>query len=177
MLTLYVQGGVQTSLSDAGFGPADTGARAYTGWFLRGVARYYVNDNLRLEGWGMYAAGRGGEEFRPVNIGLFGNEFRARHTAWGAGIEHKLQTMPFSFFLRYEGSWTQLQGVDTTPPVFENGYTFRTAQHGVRGGFRVYLNENTLRYNDRMGTTLDIRDGFTSTVRGLGRTIVGGGIM
>jgi hypothetical protein len=174
MLTLYLQAGAQMNLSPAGTGsPTDQVDRNYRGGFVRGVARYYVNENLRLEGWGLYAAGRGSEDFVSITRSLNGDRINVRHTAWGAGIERRLQDLPFSFFVRYEGGWTSLEGVDTIGPVFSRGYTWRTNSHAAKAGFRVYLSEGTLRFNDQMGATLDIRDGFTSAARHTGRTTVG----
>ena len=43
-------------------------------------------------------------------------------------------------------------------------------EHAFKVGFRLYLNEDTLKYNDRMGTTLDIVDPMTSAYRSFGRT-------
>jgi hypothetical protein len=169
MLTLYAQVGYQFSLSPADFAFDTSGRDDFTAWFIRGVARYYVKPNLRLEAWAMYAAGKGGEDFLPVEV-FFGDRFKMTHTAWGVGIEKKLENSPFAFFARYEGSWTKLSG---DAPPFDSGYFFRSTQHMGKAGFRVYLNEETLFFNDRMGTTLDIRDAFTSSYRGMGRTAVG----
>src|SRR6185503_14668435 len=115
----------------------------------------------------MYAAGKGGEDFLATAVFL-GDQFKMTHTAWGVGIEKKLENSPFAFFARYEGSWTKFSGDNPSP--FDSGYWFRTTAHVAKAGFRVYLNEDTLFFNDRMGTTLDIRDGFTSAARGMGRS-------
>ena len=172
MLTLYAQVGYQFSISPADFAFATSGRDDYTAWFIRGVARYYVNPNLRLEAWAMYAAGKGGEDFLATAVFL-GDQFKMTHTAWGVGIEKKLENSPFAFFARYEGSWTKFSGDNPPPSSFDSGYWFRTIAHTAKAGFRVYLNEDTLFFNDRMGTTLDIRDAFTSSYRGMGRTAVG----
>ena len=87
-------------------------------------------------------------------------------------MRKRFENSPFSLFARYEGSWTKLTGGGYfAQPLLDNGYFFRTTQHMAKVGFRVYLNENSLRYNDQMGATLDIRDAFTSVSRGLGRTL------
>jgi hypothetical protein len=187
-LTLYGQGGVQGNLSDGGNGNGGRGASAgdLSAWFLRGVARYFVNDNLRLEGSAMYGRASGGnisEDFAPVNVVGAGlsRDFKMEHLVWTAGIEKKLDALPLSLFARYQGSWTKFSVFDTgyAPPTT---YALRaeTTEHMVKVGLRVYLNESTLKFNDRMGTTLDIVDPLTSGYRAIGRSfncgVCGGGL-
>ena len=39
---------------------------------------------------------------------------------------------------------------------FDSTDQFKVTDNRVMGGIRLYLNENTLQFNDRNGTTLDI---------------------
>jgi hypothetical protein len=164
-ITLYGQGGVQTNLSNG-----DDGGN-YTAWFLRGEGRYFLNDNLRLNVWGMYAQGRtdGGYDFFPTEFMDFTQNFKMQHAAAGLGIEKKLDGSPLSLFARYRYAWTEFKS------SFDDGTEATrgtTSDNQFTVGFRLYLNENTLRYNDRMGTTLDIKDAFTEAYRGFGRSWV-----
>jgi hypothetical protein len=172
MLTLYGQGGVQTNLSNG-----DDGG-SYNAWFVRVVGRYFLNENLRLEATAFYTQGwADSEDFRPAFSnggpfgppgGLFGDNMKMQQFAWGVGVEKKFEASPFALFARYAGAWTKFSN------SFDNGYTFsdtgETIEHAFKVGFRLYLNENTLKYNDRMGTTLDIVDPMTSAYRSFGRT-------
>ncbi len=169
-VTLYGQGGVQTSLSDV-----DNGG-SYTAWFVRGVGRYFVDPNLRLEGSVFYAQGwsDNGYDFAPSFVALTSNaKFKMEQLAWTASVEKKLDGSPLALFARYEGSWTKFRTSFTDTgygPAFDNHADGHTIENLFKVGFRLYLNEETLKYNDRMGTTLDIRDPFSSAYRAFGRT-------
>jgi hypothetical protein len=166
-ITLYGQGGVQTNLSDQENGGS------YTAWFVRGEGRYYLDPNLRVNAWGMYAQGRATDsgDFFPTEF-LFNDapHMDMQHFQVGAGIEKKLDSSPVSLFARYRYAWTEFK------TRFDSGYTLLDRESGhtsdnlFQVGFRLYLNENTLRYNDRMGTTLDIVDPMTEAYRAFGRT-------
>jgi hypothetical protein len=168
-ITLYGQGGVQTNLSNG-----DAGGN-YNAWFVRAVGRYFLNENLRLEATAFYTQGwsNDGEDFVPTFAapgGLFGDNFKMQQFAWGFGVEKKFDASPFALFARYAGAWTKFSN------SFDSGYagtfssTAETTEHAFKVGFRLYLNEQTLKYNDRMGTTLDIVDPMTSAYRSFGRT-------
>jgi hypothetical protein len=171
-ITLYGQGGVQTNLSDG------QGGGNYTAWFVRVVGRYFLNENLRLEAFGMYAQGQtsASEDFFPTSFINRADKFDMTHLVWGASVEKKFDGSPFAVFARYEGSWTEFRtSFDTGYSPFNNfigdqANRGHTMENLFKVGFRLYLNENTLRYNDRMGTTLDIRDPMTSAYRAFGRT-------
>src|SRR5262249_41292113 len=131
---------------------------------------YFVNDNLKLEGQAFWARGKANsEDFLPdiVPFANLTNGFKMEHFVWGVGVEKKLDASAFSIFARYEGAWTKY----TPTGPFDAGYSAKTTENMVKVGFRVYLNENTLKFNDRMGTTLDIRDPLTSAYRATGRSI------
>ena len=67
-------------------------------------------------------------------------------------------TSPFSIFAVYEGSRTSADRllVSVAPEPT------RLTDNRVMGGIRLYLNENTLQFNDRNGTTLDIIAPFSA---------------
>ena len=77
---------------------------------------------------------------------------------WRAKAEYKFTTAPFSVFALYEGSRT------TFDQVFgpADTRTDRVTDHRIMGGIRLYLNEKTLQWNDRNGTTLDIIAPFSA---------------
>jgi len=164
-LTLYGQAGLQTNVSDGSSGGN------YRAWFIRGVGRYFIHDNLKVEAFAAYANGRASrsEDFFPTGFISSADFFTMQQVSWGIGVEKRFDHTPFSAFARYEGNWTEFQ------TKFDSGYATNyngghTTEHAFKAGFRVYLNENTLKFNDRNGATLDIRDPFTSAYRAFGRT-------
>jgi hypothetical protein len=141
-VTLYGQAGYSSTLGSV----SSSGFDSMQAWFVRGTARVYVNPNFRLEGTVLYADG-------DVDFGA--NPFSAttdfENWLWRAKAEHRFAGTPFAAFLAYEGSQTK----------FSSASDFGTSNvkitdHRVLGGIRLYLNENTLQWNDRNGTTLDI---------------------
>jgi hypothetical protein len=145
-VTLYGQGGYASTLGQISSGFFDS----FQAWFVRGTARVYVNPNFRLEGTVYYADGD--IDFVPT---VLNTSVDFKTWLWRAKAEYKFATSPFSIFALYEGSRTDIDrasaGTTTTQRVTDNR---------VMGGIRLYLNENTLQFNDRNGTTLDIISPF-----------------
>jgi hypothetical protein len=140
-VTLYAQGGYNTTLGQISSGGFDS----FHAWFVRGTARVYATPNFRLEGTVLYADGQ--VDFVPTENAQ--QDFQT--WLWRAKAEYKFATSPFSVFAAYEGSRTTADLVDG---LFTRNT--RVTDHRVLGGIRLYLNENTLQWNDRNGTTLDI---------------------
>jgi hypothetical protein len=141
-VTLYGQAGYQSTLGAI----SSQGFDSIQAWFVRGTARVYVNPNFRLEGTVLYADGDADFNNQP------GRSLDFETWLWRAKAEYKFATSPFSLFALYEGSRTsgdQTFGVAATQ-------TSRVTDNRIMGGIRLYLNENTLQFNDRNGTTLDI---------------------
>ena len=63
-ITLYGQAGIQTNISDGNNGGN------YRAWFIRGVGRYFIHDNLKVESFVAYANGRAtdSEQLLPNRI-------------------------------------------------------------------------------------------------------------
>ena len=128
---------------------------------MRGTARWYVTPNFRLEGTALFADGD--IDFTP-NRGTPKIDFET--WLWRAKAEYKFAGSPFSLFALYEGSRTKSKqqfGPDSEQIKFTD--------NRVMGGVRLYINENTLQFNDRNGTTLDIIaphgvGSFTTPTRG-----------
>ena len=146
-VTLYGQGGYSSTLGSI----SSFGFDSIQAWFVRGTARVYVNPNFRLEGTVLYADGDVDLTTNPNNA-----TFDIETWLWRAKAEYKFATSPFSAFLAYEGSRTKVHVVNN----FGNG-TEKTTDNRVLVGLRLYLNENTLQFNDRNGTTLDIISPFS----------------
>jgi len=141
-LTLYGQVGYDTTI----FEMANFLDGVHT-WFVRGTARAYVNPNFRLEGTVLYADGK----IEPGPAALPGSTADFQTWLWRAKAEYKFATTPFSVFALYEGSRTT---ADSSNVI---GFaSTKTTDNRVMGGIRLYINENTLQWNDRNGTTLDI---------------------
>jgi hypothetical protein len=147
-VTLYGQAGYQSTLGALTSGP---GTESMQAWFVRGTGRIYVNPNFRLEGTVLYADG----DFDLVQLTGVSQDFET--WLWRAKAEHKFAGSPFSIFALYEGSRT------SSVRTFTGGtFTSRITDNRVMGGIRLYLNENTLQFNDRNGTTLDIIAPFSA---------------
>jgi hypothetical protein len=145
-VTLYGQGGYSSTLGQISSGFLDS----LQSWFARGTARAYVNPNFRLEGTVFYADGDA-----DFVAAASGNSINFETWLWRAKAEYKFATSPFSIFAYYEGSRTTL---DRVSPGFTQH--IRLADSRIMGGVRLYINENTLQFNDRSGTTLDIISPF-----------------
>jgi hypothetical protein len=146
-VTLYAQGGYNTTLGQISNDFRD----GFEAWFVRGTARLYVNPNFRLEGTALYADGK--VDFAPA-VALT-QDFET--WLWRAKAEYKFATAPFSLFALYEGSKTT-----TTERDGPDSEIVKVSDHRIMGGIRLYLNENTLQWNDRNGTTLDIIAPFSA---------------
>lgn len=144
-VTFYGQAGYASTLGDV----SSAFVESIQAWFVRGTARIYVNPNFRLEGTVLYADGD--YAFGPGNPG----DLNFETWLWRAKAEYKFAASPFSMFVTYEGS--QTKGDALFPGInFDATQTAKLTDHRVMGGIRLYINENTLQWNDRNGTTLDI---------------------
>lgn len=106
-------------------------------WFLRGVGRYFLtpNDKLQAEfGYadGTYAGAGDGDTSRTLN--------------WGALYEHKFANLPMSGFVEYAGF------VNSN----ESGDGYKATEHQFMVGVRFMIDQPTLLAQDRQGATLDM---------------------
>jgi hypothetical protein len=145
-VTLYGQAGYQSTLGSISSNFFDS----MQAWFVRGTARVYATPNFRLEGTVLYADG----DVDFNNVPASAVDFTT--WLWRAKAEYKFATSPFSVFAVYEGSRT------TTDQTAGGTQHMRVTDNRVMGGIRLYLNENTLQFNDRNGTTLDIIAPFSA---------------
>jgi hypothetical protein len=148
-VTLYAQGGYNSTLG----GISSFGFDSIQAWFVRGTARVYATPNFRLEGTVLYADGD--YDFVATQPG---NVLDFQTWLWRAKGEYKFASAPFSVFALYEGSRTSFDSVSGPAET----RTDRVTDHRIMGGIRLYLNENTLQWNDRNGTTLDIIAPFSA---------------
>jgi len=142
-ITLYGQGGYQSTLG----GISSFNFDSIQAWFVRGTARFYATPNLRFEGTVLYADGDYDVVAAQAPYTL---DFQT--WLWRAKVEYKFGTAPFSIFAAYEGSRTKFDEVFGPADTRST----RVTDNRILGGIRLYLNENTLQWNDRNGTTLDI---------------------
>jgi hypothetical protein len=140
-VTLYGQAGYNSTLGQLESDIFDS----IQAWFVRGTARVYATPNFRLEGTVLYANG----DVDFVSGVPFTQDFET--WLWRAKAEYKFASSPFSIFATYEGSQTKYDTTDVASFVNE-----KFTDHRVMGGIRLYINENTLQWNDRNGTSLDI---------------------
>ncbi|MFO1183511.1 MAG: hypothetical protein U1E56_01835 [Bauldia sp.] len=127
-LTLYAQAG--------GTWVTDVDSYGQDLWFLRGVARYFLSANDKVQIEAMYGQGK----FTGV-----GDGDAARAWTWGASYEHRFNG-PFSMFVEYAGlhNWNPTS----------DAYFVR--EHQVMLGARVNFGAGTLVENDRRGASLDL---------------------
>jgi len=158
-VTLYAQGGYNTTLGQI----SSFGLDGFHAWFVRGTARVYATPNFRLEGTVLYADG----EVDLLPMVLTQRDFET--WLWRAKAEYKFATSPFSLFAMYEGSKTSI-----TERFGPDSETLKVTDHRILGGIRLYLNENTLQFNDRNGTTLDIIAPFSvpAFILGQGQPVI-----
>jgi len=142
-VTLYGQAGYNSTLGAI----SSVGFDSLQAWFVRGTARVYVNPNFRIEGTVLYADGDA--DFTAGLSPGFALDFET--WLWRAKAEYKFAASPFSIFALYEGSRSKFDSVAPFGTAVE-----KITDHRVMGGIRLYINENTLQWNDRNGTTLDI---------------------
>lgn len=136
--TLSSQAGVFTTFSCSGLGAGCAGV-IEDGTYLRGKIRYFLNDNtqLSLEGQHMWGG---------VNDDLFsGKNVRANSTIWSLEAEHRFADSPFSAFvtLAHEDNET------------ESFFTISTQTQSILVGVKFYLDQASLKTNDRTGAALD----------------------
>jgi hypothetical protein len=131
-LTLYGQAGYGNNTK------GDPGEGFNEGWFVRGVARYFLRPDTKLEAEFSYA------EADPYIDGNDKGEF----TGWGASLDHKLfdvRSYPVYATLGYRGAY-----YDATT---ENDHA---TEHVFKAGIKVMFGASTLQQNDRYGATLDL---------------------
>ncbi len=105
--------------------------------FVRGVARFFLTPNDKLQGEVGYAHGHysGAAASNP-----------ATSTNFGVLYEHKFGG-PIALYAEYAGL------------VTSNTNDINVSEHQVMIGARVYFAPGTLLWNDRMGATLDLPKG------------------
>src|SRR5262249_5207483 len=138
--TLYVQGGYDTTLSNARFGIDSINA-----WFLRGTGRYFVNPNVLIEGAVTYANGSIDLNSSFPSVGF-------QTWSWQVKGEWRLPTAPFSVYAKYQGSETTYDRSED----FLNITTSKVTDHRVLLGLKLHMGDRTLQQTDRAGATLDI---------------------
>jgi len=107
-------------------------------WFVRGVGRYFVTQNDKLQGQVGYA--RLGDALGEGSGSRTGDIWN-----WGFLYEHRF-VVPISVFAEYAGY--QFRG--------GHGCLNRPTNNVFTVGAKFYFNENTLLANDRKGATLDM---------------------
>ena len=130
-----------TLYGQAGWGnntKGDPGEGFNSGWFVRGVARYFFRPDTKLEAEVSYA------EASPYIDG----DDKGKFTAWGVSLDHKLfdfRSYPIYGTLAYRGAY-----YDATT---ENDHA---TEHVFKAGIKVLFGAATLQQNDRYGATLDL---------------------
>lgn len=136
--TLSGQAGVFTTFSCDGLNFGCAGV-IEDGTFVRGKIRYFLNDNtqLSLEGMQMWGG---------IDDDLFGGKSpRANSTHWTLEGEHRFRDSPFSAFLALSHQTDEIQSF----------FVSSTDTQTVSLGVKFYLDQATLRSNDRSGAALD----------------------
>jgi hypothetical protein len=148
--TLYAQGGYDRTVS------VDSFTDNIHAWFVRGTGRYFFDQNLMLEATGQYA--NGARDFTDTSFvaaaGVSAQPFQT--LLWQAKLEWKPATVPFSFFVKYQGSETRY---DTINLGGTDSLSQRTTDNRFLIGARLFAGQGiTLKGNDRSGASLDIID-------------------
>jgi hypothetical protein len=108
----------------------------HNAYFVRGVGRYFLSPQTRLQA---EASGAWGEQDEDdQNMYVYG---------WGLRADHQLTDM-FSLFAAYDGAY-----YDNCCDGDDDSHFF---EHQVRGGFSILLGRPDLLSVDRTGPTLDL---------------------
>jgi len=105
-------------------------------WFIRGIARWFITPNDKLQGEVGYASGRNRADQGDPNV-----------VNWGVLYErNKFMATPFSAYIEYAG-FKYKDSSHVAAHVTENL---------VMVGMKIYFNHDTLLANDRTGATFDM---------------------
>lgn len=138
--TFYLQGGYLDSK------PVDSTSEdgLHNAFFVRGVARWFMTPDSRLQGEVSYANGDQDSD-DPFNMDI---------VQWGVRYDTVLAGLPLigdsAVFVGYRGGFYDI-GVD--PAQNETG---RFTDHTVMAGFSYHFGGQTLQEFDRVGATLDL---------------------
>lgn len=108
-------------------------------WFVRGVARYFMTPNSRLQLQLAYASG-------SENNGI--GDIQA--LSWGVRFDRQVEGRPFYWFLAYDGMFAENDS--------GGGYSEDVTDHTFRIGGRYLFGAPSLFDNDRRGVTFDLPD-------------------
>lgn len=136
--TFSGQVGIFTSFSCDGLGFGCAGV-IEDGTYLRGKVRYFLNDNtqLSLEGLQMWGG---------VDDDVFsGKSVRANSSHWTLEAEHRFRDSPFSGFVALSHQNDEINSFLTSS----------TDTQTVSVGVKFYLDQASLKTNDRSGAALD----------------------
>ncbi|MBL8902397.1 MAG: hypothetical protein JNK83_03835 [Rhizobiales bacterium] len=101
----------------------------YESFFARGAVRYFIRDNMMLQGELQYTEGNVHGD--PLDV-----------IGWGLKAEYGLESMPFSLMAEYRGTHGSVDGENAT-------------EHAGLVGFSFALGASSLREQDRYGATLE----------------------
>jgi hypothetical protein len=133
--TLYGQAGFSDLISGD-----DGHAEMVDAWFVRGVGRWFVTPNDKIEGEvGFYYAG---------DLQNSSPNGPSRTYNWGALYEHQFASSPFSAYAEYNGLKREDDSHDSN----------HTTEHIFLIGARINLQQPDLKTADRYGATFDLPD-------------------
>jgi len=131
-VTLYLQGGYMDRQSIASGGDV---AYIKNAGFVRVVPRVFVGDNFKIEPLKLsYTEGTMDPD--RDNVWILG---------WGAELEYRLENLPVSAFLSYDGA--RYDQEDDWDVLYE---------HRIGFGVRLYFGQESLKTNDRHGASLEL---------------------
>lgn len=162
-LTLYGQGGYESTLGHDGFVGTGFFPSHASAWFARGVVRYYPLPNWRFEGVVGYA--RPIIDFSPI-FGFTNPSITDDFWEWRVKTEVMIPQSQVSVFLAYQGVQNRL---DIPLGGGSGSEVIKATNHTFLIGARFYIGELTLLANDRTGTTLEINDVFSRLPAGASR--------
>lgn len=105
-------------------------------WFGRGVARFFLNENGKLEGELSYANGE--NDFDSADMDVWG---------WGLRYERPVKSADANIFIAYQGNY-----YDSTQPADNHELT----EHVIKLGLNIAFGIEGQKYVDRHGATLDL---------------------
>ena len=142
--TFYVQGGYLDSEPRSDGGDSDG---LHDAFFVRGVARWFMTPDSRLQGEVSYADGK-------QDVAAPGDPKKDMHVIqWGARYDTVISGLPLigdsAVFVGYRGTYFD----NDCCSIFD---TARLTEHTIMAGFSYHFGGQTLQEFDRVGATLDL---------------------
>ncbi len=143
--TLYMQAGYLDGTqvkNKAGYPTSGDRDVLDDAWFVRGVGRYFPDDNTRIQGEFTYVDG---EQVSEANLDLMA-------LSWEARFDRQVDDL-WGYYVAYHGVHVAQTGPSSDSQCCED-----LTDHTILAGIRLQLGSTTLLHQDRHGVTFSMPD-------------------